>query len=263
MKPKKSLGQNFLINKHICSDIVEAGEVCGTDVVLEIGPGKGVLTEKILEKAGKVIAIEKDVELCEFLRQKFAQEISSGKFELISGDVLNFDFPARQDLAGKYKLLANIPYYITGQIIEKFLTAENQPSVMVLMVQKEVANRVVAKDRKESILSMSVKVYGEPKYIKTVKAGNFFPKPSVDSAVLKISNISKDFFQGFSETDFFSLVKAGFAHKRKMLIGNLTTWQTERQVDWKQMFEKCGISEKARAEELSLKDWGSLLKSLN
>src|SRR6185312_3875994 len=139
------------------------------DVVLEIGPGRGVLTEKMLAQAKRVIAVEKDDELFVVLQEKFKKEIRNKELELVHADILDY-LPE-----GNYKLIANIPYNITGAILEKFLSEEHQPSLAVLLVQKEVAQRIVARDDKESILSISVKVYGEPKYIDTVKAGSFNP----------------------------------------------------------------------------------------
>jgi 16S rRNA (adenine1518-N6/adenine1519-N6)-dimethyltransferase len=169
-----------------------AGEVNEKDIVIEIGPGKGALTEKLLERAGKVIAIEKDCELVKFLQEKFKKEIENGKLELIEGDILKLRITNYE--LRKYKLIANIPYNITGAIIKKFLTEENQPEKMVLLVQKEVAERIVARDGKESILSLSVKAYGEPKYIMKVSKRFFSPEPKVDSAIIAINNISRGRF---------------------------------------------------------------------
>jgi len=229
---KKSLGQHFLTSQSAVDKIVDVSDPSGDDIILEIGPGRGVLTEKLLLFAGKVIAVEKDDGLFEFLKERFKKEIENGKLDLIHGDILDFDpniFSFYKDL--NYKVVANIPYNITGAILKKFLSAEYQPECMVLMVQKEVAERIVAKDKKESILSLSVKIYGEPKYIQTVKAGSFFPAPKVDSAILLISDISKGFFlltpsvnggkEAGREGRFFELVRAGFKSKRKKLISNL------------------------------------------
>lgn len=240
-KPKKSLGQNFLKSSKIAQEIVEAGEVGQEDIILEVGPGKGILTEELLKKAKKVIAVEKDQELVDFLAQKFATEIKNGKLELVSGDILNLE----AELPSCYKLIANIPYYITSHFLRTFLESDTQPSLMVLMVQREVAERIV--EVKESLLSISVKAYGQPEIIRKVPAGYFSPAPKVDSAVLKISGISKDFFKDIGEKKFFETVKKGFSHKRKMLINNL-------KVD-KEALKSCKIEEKARAENVSLEEW--------
>ncbi|HEY4715075.1 MAG TPA: 16S rRNA (adenine(1518)-N(6)/adenine(1519)-N(6))-dimethyltransferase RsmA [Candidatus Paceibacterota bacterium] len=261
-KAKKALGQNFLKSQKALYDIVSAGEIADDDIILEIGPGKGALTEKLLEKAGQVIAIEKDAELIKFLKEKFTNEIKTGKLKLILGDILkisNFEFLISKQIPNSkfkgYKLIANIPYYITGAIFKKFLQEEKmQPERMVLLVQKEVAKRIIAQDKKESILSISVKAYGQPVYIETVKKRYFSPAPKVDSAILLIKNISKKLFTDnqISEEKFFELVKAGFAHKRKVLSSNLKPRLGSEAPKW---LEECEIKEKARAEDLGLKDW--------
>lgn len=262
LSPKKSLGQNFLKSSKIAEEIVSAGEVGSEDVVLEVGPGKGILTEELLKKAKKVIAVEKDERLAAFLQEKFAEDIKNGKLEIAKGDILHFQpttLPHRQ--AGynlqptTYKIIANIPYYITSRFLRTFLEGQPeglQPALMVLMIQKEVAERIVG--QKESLLSISVKAYGKPEIVRKVPAGFFSPPPKVDSAILKISGISKDFFRDIDEKLFFETVKKGFAQKRKMLINNLGMKQAD--------FEACGIPAKARAEELRLEDWKCLAEKL-
>ncbi|MCC2631138.1 MAG: hypothetical protein K0S38_947 [Candidatus Paceibacter sp.] len=307
---KKSLGQNFLKSKEALRALVEAGAVTSDDVVLEVGPGKGVLTEQLVKSAKKVIAVEKDDRLIELLTEKFKTEIAEGKLEIVHQDVLEFDpevlgvehpspsstvlpskgefpsselsginaisripplkevptrfagAPARRGRRGGgcYKIIANIPYYITGAFLQKFLESDLQPSRMVIMLQKEVAQRIVAKDGKESILSMSVKAYGKPKYVMTVKAKYFSPEPNVDSAIIVIENISKDFFNDFSEEKFFEIMKLGFAHKRKMLVGNLSEKYSREHL--LAAFSQVGINEKARAEDLELSQWKLLIQAL-
>ena len=290
-RAKKSLGQNFLKSRAVLAKIVEAGEISAEDTILEIGPGKGALTEKLLECAGKVVAVEKDPDLCAYLKEKFAAEISTRKLELAQGDILDFEMP---DLRGQtsqvrrgskvapfsrgYKIVANIPYNITGAILKKFLTAETdgekekrhrkkggaelprggQPERMVLLVQKEVAKRIMARDGKESLLSLSVKAYGSPKIVIKVPAGNFSPVPKVDSAALVIKNISKKIFteNNIEEGLFWQTVRAGFAHKRKKLSGNLPKLR--------EFPGNLGILSKLgdkRAEDLSLSDWILLAKA--
>ncbi len=255
MKAKKSLGQNFLKSVLALHKIVEAGEVNTEDVVLEIGPGKGALTKKILERSGKVIAVEKDYELFQLLQEKFKAEIAEGKLKLISGDILEFNPQEQGFKKGEYKIVANIPYNITGAILKKFLTDEAQPSKMVLMVQKEVAHRIVAGDKKESILSISVKAYGKPSFVMKVPARYFSPAPKVDSAVILIDDISREIFTktGASEEKFWEIVKTGFAHKRKKLSGNLKNMNFIEKEEF--MFLK-----NKRAEDLSLEQWISLAK---
>ena len=256
---KKSLGQNFLKSKMALNKMIEAGEVNNTDIVLEVGPGKGVLTEKLLLTAKKVIAVEKDDRLISLLQEKFVLEITNNKLEIVHDDILNFQLEKFNLKTGEYKIIANIPYYITGQFLRKFLETENQPSKIVVMVQKEIAQRIMAHDKKENLLSISVKAFGIPKTVMKVDKENFSPAPKVDSAILSISNISKEFFinNKIAEKDFFAILHAGFAHKRKMLISNLRTLFPE--IDWEKRFIQSDISLKTRAEDLTLSDWSKII----
>ena len=261
---KKSLGQNFLKSKTALNKMIEAGEVTGSDIVLEVGPGKGVLTEKLLLTAKKVIAVEKDDRLISLLQEKFASEIASNKLEIIHDDILNFQQGNYHLKTGEYKIIANIPYYITGLFLRKFLETDCQPAKIVVMVQKEIAQRIMAHDpqgragKKESLLSISVKAFGIPKMVMKVDKENFSPAPKVDSAILSISDISKSFFinNKIGEKEFFEILHAGFAHKRKMLISNLRALFPN--IDWEGRFTLASISLKTRAEDLTLGDWSKL-----
>ena len=304
MQTKKSLGlprearakwgQNFLRDRGILKKIADFAQIEKEDTVVEVGPGEGTLTELLLERAKKVIAIEKDEKLVEFLKEKFAKEIKEEKLKIIAGDILKvsegvFEMPRSQKTPfDTYKVVGNIPYYITGAIFKKFLEPKNQPSSITFVVQKEVAERIMgshfakaSRDKKESILSISIKVYGTPEFGGVIKAGSFCPKPKVDSAIIAIRNISKSRFPrsdlkkcpkgqtlGISEVKFFKILKAGFAHKRKLLIKNLILSQIRvsrtflDMLKMKEIFEKCGISEKARAENLKVENWVCLTKEL-
>lgn len=258
---KKSLGQNFLNSKTVARDIVRSAELSSTDTVLEIGPGKGFLTSELLASGVRVIAVEKDDRMIPLLSEKFAEEIKRKQFTLIHGDIIKELENKTLKLPLKYKLVANIPYYLTGQIIRTFLEAKNKPERMILMVQKEVATRIVARDKKESILSIAVKVYGTPKLVKKVPARYFTPAPKVDSAILSIENISGKNFSGkISEKHFFEVVRTGFAHKRKILAGNLKGLFGEKTFD---ILEKAGVPQNARAEDLSLNQWLTIAKLPN
>jgi len=263
---KKSLGQNFLKSKRALFAMVEAGEISSSDIVLEIGPGQGALTEKLLETGAKIVAVEKDDRLIEFLNEKFTNETKNGQFTLIHGDILELSLDDIGLKNGNYKLIANIPYYITGLIFRKFLSGDIQPSKLVMMVQKEIADRIVARDEKESLLSLSVKAYGNAKKIMKVEKENFSPQPKVDSAILLVDNISKDFFKEISEEKFFDVIKTGFAHKRKVLIANLKekfglpTQMGENNLI--KAFQEGKIPEKARSEDLRLEDWKELIKKI-
>ncbi len=252
MKPKKSLGQNFLTSIPARIAIVNAGNLTPLDTVLEIGPGKGFLTEGLLNSGAQVVALEKDRELVPFLSEKFS---SYKNFSVTEGDALTNEPPHIP-----YKLIANIPYYITGAILETYLSHTYQPTQMVVLVQQEVAERVVARDGKESILSIAVKVFGDPKLVYRVKRGSFNPIPNVDSAVLSISNISrKNFTNVHHEEIFFKVVKAGFAHKRKFMLSNLR--EVFPTIDLASLFTSQNLSEKVRAEDVTLSSWIQL--SLN
>ena len=266
IKAKKSLGQNFLKSKKALEEMIRAGEISSSDIVLEIGPGEGALTEKLLKTGAKIIAIEKDDRLIAPLNEKFRDEIENKQFTLIHGDILDIDLNVLHLKINKYKLIANIPYYITGLIFRKFLEGDIQPSKIVIMVQKEIADRIIARDGKESLLSLSVKAYGKPIKIMKVDKENFSPKPKVDSAILLINNISKDFFTEITEKDFFEVIKAGFAHKRKILVANLRDVFEKRGENsgknLQQIFSTLQIPEKSRSEDLKLEDWKKIVKNI-
>lgn len=251
---KKSLGQHFLRSTRALDAIIEAGRVEEGDVVLEIGPGEGVLTKRLLAAGASVLAVEKDDGLVQTLREKFGGEIKRGELILEHADILTFN-PAKP-IAEKYKLIANIPYNITGAILEKFLSASHQPSLCVLLVQDEVAKRIVARGGKESILSISVKAYGTPRYVEKVLAGSFVPAPQVNSAIISIEDISKQFFNGFSEDFFFLMLKAGFQAKRKRLFSNLANVFGKEKVQ--KAFDALQLDPNTRAEDVSLAVWGQL-----
>lgn len=249
MYAKKSLGQNFLTSVPARNAIVGAGEVTPQDSVLEIGPGRGFLTKALLETGAHVTALEKDRDLIPVLSEMFREY---NTFSLIEGDALTYE-PGEDP----YKLIANIPYYITGAILEYYLSHKNQPSTMVVLVQKEVAERICARTGKESILSLSVKVFGEPKLVYRVSKGSFNPAPTVDSAVLQIKNISRDNFKNqYHEQLFFKAVKAGFAHKRKLLISNLKEHFPSQNLHL--LFEELSLPSSVRAEDVPLSSWVKL-----
>lgn len=289
---KKSMGQNFLKSEPALNMMCEAGRVNSEDTIVEIGPGKGALTSKLLAKAGKVIAIEKDRELIKILEEKFRNEIKENKLEIVEGDCLLFEFPLPLLRGGQgevdliknlpsipsllrrggtpqpYKIIANIPYNITGAIIKKFLSEDKfKPTLMTLLVQKEVAERIVARDNKESILSLSVRAYGEPKYVMKVHKRFFSPSPKVDSAIILIDNISnKNFKDEKEEKLFFEIIKTGFAHKRKVLIKNMEVglpYISNIKEKLEEIFKKLEINPKARAEDLKFSTWIEILHLLS
>jgi 16S rRNA (adenine1518-N6/adenine1519-N6)-dimethyltransferase len=270
LKAKKSLGQNFLKSPKELAKIIRVADLQKGDLVLEIGPGKGSLTEKIIEAGAIVVAVEKDERMFHFLKEKFQNENSfQENFFIINDDILKLDTDQisqnENSFQKKYKIVANIPYYITGAIIRKFLEATNSPEKMVLLVQKEVGERIVAKNKKESLLSISVKAFCKPIYISTVKAKLFSPQPKVDSAIILFENIGKENFEKnkISEKLFFEILHAGFAHKRKILLKNLIIYYKkmgdENEIILADIFKKLNLNPKIRAENLSPEQWFDLV----
>ncbi len=257
MKAKKSLGQHFLKSEKALKQIVEAGDIQPTDLVLEIGPGHGVLTERLIPLADKVIAIEKDRELIPVLEERFMDSVGKGKLEIVQADILKWDPESIHIYSTSYKLIANIPYYITGAIIEQFLSAPFQPTTMVLLMQKEVAERIVSRDGKESVLSIAVKAYGVPSIVGKVPPGAFNPPPTVDSAILCIKGITRDFFKDCDEILFFTLLKGIFGKKRKQLGGSLADILKNKEHALA-ILNTLSIDPTTRPERLTLAQWKTI-----
>lgn len=255
MRKDARLGQHFLKNFAYAAKLAHAAGIQKGDTVLEIGPGKGVLTKALLETSARVVAIEKDPALVQVLRGKFAEAIAEQRLDIVEADVRDFDSGT---IEGGYVLAANIPYYITGEIIRQFLTTGNQPRTMALLVQREVAQRIVSE--KESILSLSVKAYGAPKIAGRVNRKHFSPAPAVDSAIIVIEHISKEFFREISEEHFFKVVRSGFAAKRKLLSNNLSAVFGKEGAT--NALHACGVPGKARAEEVGLETWRCIAERL-
>ncbi len=253
IRAKKILGQNFLKNKKILEEIVDASEISKNDVVLEVGPGKGSLTQVLAERSKKVIAVEKDHELVVYLKEKFAEQ---NNIEIIEGDILK---PNILKPNSYKKIVANLPYYITSHFLKLFLSDEKlQPELMVLMIQYEVAKRICARppsmnpvrgrgSNGMNLLALSVQAYGKPKFIRKVSKNFFHPRPKVDSAIIKISDISRNFFKNnnIDEKKFFTLARRAFRQKRKMLRRSISIPKSD-----------FGMR---RPEELSLEDWVKIL----
>lgn len=258
MHPKKSLGQNFLMHRRTAERIVAAARLPEDAAVLEVGPGTGMLTRALLSAGHRVTAVEADASLVPGLEESFAPEIADGRLTLIHADIRTFDLSLLPD---PYHVVANIPYYITGELFRRFLTAERQPRSLTFLVQKEVAVRI-ARERKNSLLSLSIHAYGTPSYAFTVPRGAFVPAPSVDSAVLHIDAVSRERFASPAhEAAFFAVLHAGFGHKRKRLKKNLEEIASADALT--EAFVALGIGENARAEELSLDTWLALSKRMN
>ena len=250
MRRTPKLGQHLLTNPLVSSAVADAAGVTKGTLVLEVGPGKGALTQELLRRGARVIAVEKDPTMVAILKETFAKEIKNKKLRIVEADARDTLRTLDSELNAPYVVAANIPYYITGELIRTFLTAKNQPRNVAVLVQKEVAERI-ARSKKESILSLSVKVYGEPTYVSTVKRGNFAPPPKVDSAILAITHISRNHFKTISEETFFKVVRAGFAQKRKTLAGNFK----------RALGTTLGVQEKIRAEDVPLATWVALTEA--
>ena len=252
----KSLGQYFLKSQRVINKIIDAADLKTSDIVLEVGPGKGILTEALLQKVKQVIAVEKDKRLAGFLLSKFndCKNLSVIHKDILKFQVSGFGF---QD----YKIVANIPYYITSRFLRKFLERGNPPELMVLMLQKEVAERITAKPPHMNLLAISVQIYAEPKIISRVSKNCFSPVPKVDSAIVKIQNIKKP--KNIDIIRFFQIVKAGFSSPRKLLINNLASKLKLSKQDLGQVFQECKIPPKTRAENLSIQDWKCLSAAMH
>jgi len=262
--PQKSKGQNFLFNLDAIEEIMAAAGVAATDSVLEVGPGLGVLTERLIMQAKRVVSVELDAKIFGFLEAKFA---GNPNLELVHGDILKFNPDHYQLKANSYKLVANLPYNITSFFLKTFLTAPNRPQAMTLLLQQEVAQRICARGGKMSLLAVSVQLYGEPKIMGRVGRENFWPSPEVDSAIIKIDKIRNaaavdNYLQGVSEPEFWRLVKIGFSAKRKQLQHNLSAGYKRPASEMKKLLNLANFDEKIRAENLSVADWVRLAKKL-
>ncbi len=252
MKPKKSLGQNFLINQSILPTIINAAEIKPGETILEIGPGYGILTEALLKAGAKVFAIEKDFDLIAGLTQKFG---NNKNLKIVHQDALWFDASHFE----KYKVVSNLPFNIASPIIRKFLESSNPPELMVVMVQKEVAEKIVAKpgNSERGVLTVSVEFYGNAEIIATVSKNSFQPQPKVDASIIKIVPQKKS---DLEPKLFFRIVKAGFAAKRQQIHNSLAAtlrMPKDQVLEWLKL---SAIEPQKRAEDLSLKDWLTLAK---
>ncbi len=275
MYAKKSLGQHFLRCGWVTQTLIEAASLAKTDTLLEIGPGTGVLTRELARHAKEVVAIEKDEKLADALADALAREEITN-VRIIKGDILWLQLPqtkfgAEDDLNlvwGKnksgYKVVANIPYYLTSRLLRLLLGGEPRPERIVLTIQKEVAERIVAKPPHMNLLALSVQAFGAPEIIKNVPASCFTPKPDVDSAIIRIAEISDRFFMEnrTDPADFFGFVRRGFSQKRKQLLNTLKGEGETPKKTVADALIRLGLSPNARPEELSLQNWADLAKKI-
>lgn len=263
---KKSLGQNFLIDQNILGKIVAAADITPTSGVLEIGPGIGALTEKLAQSAGKVIAIEIDDRLLPILQELFEEQAN---IEIVHGDVLQLDVGQliREKLAGctTCHVVANLPYYVTTPILMKLLEEQHELQNIVVMIQKEVAERMAAKPggKDYGSLSIAVQYYCIPELVTIVPQTVFIPRPNVDSAVIRLNIRQEPPVHVADESYFFQVVRAAFAHRRKTIYNNLTArYGKQDKARIAAVLEACGIDASRRAETISIEDFAALSNEL-
>ncbi|MDB5183495.1 MAG: putative Ribosomal small subunit methyltransferase [Candidatus Saccharibacteria bacterium] len=250
--PDKSLGQHWLKDHDVLRHIADQAELSMDDTVLEIGPGLGTLTSELLRRAGKVVAVEFDPELT----RKLPGQFPGKNLEVINGDILSFDLDS---LPANYKVVANVPYYITSKIVQTLMTADNKPSIAVLLVQKEVAQRLAAGPGDMSILAISAQVFSETSLGDIVPAKMFTPPPKVDSQVVVLKMRDQPLVKIEDDKAFFRMVKAGFSSKRKKLRSSLSGGLGISKDEVEALLHSADISPDSRAEDLSIADWLRLL----
>lgn len=254
IQPNKSLGQNFLIDSTHLHRVADAGQITQQDTVLEVGAGIGSLTRLLGNQAKEVLAIELDPNLIPILRNVTS---SYQNIQIIQGDILKLDLEALLPATG-YLVIANIPYYITSNLIRHLLETKERPSRIVLTIQKEVAERICAQPGDLSLLGLSVQVYGQPQILSRVPAGAFFPVPKVDSAIVHIKLFSSPVIPDEQLNVFFQLAKAGFSQKRKTLKNSLSAGLRQDRTTIEKLLLEANIEPRRRAETLSLDEWKSI-----
>jgi len=255
LRARKRLGQRFLIDGDVLQRILSAAELTADDIVLEVGPGLGILTRELAQRARRVIAIELDDKLANFLKQEL---VSFPNVMIINEDILKIEPATLLARPERYKVVANLPYYITSPVLRHFLEATLKPSLMVVMVQKEVAEAIVAGPGKRSLLSISVQFYGRPTIIGKVPANSFYPAPEVDSAILRIDLYPKPAVAVDNTEGFFGTVRAGFASPRKQLANSLAQGLGWPKADVLSVLAEASIAPQRRAETLTLEEWAQL-----
>ena len=259
LHPSKSLGQNFLTDPVILERIVAAAGLTAADTVLEVGAGLGTLTTRLARRAGRVIAVELDDRLIPALEDELADYPN---VTLVVGDILTLDLAQLVGPGACYDVVANLPYYITSAMLRRFLEAAPRPRRMVLTVQREVAERILARSGRMSLLAVSVQFYARPRWLFRIKPGSFYPSPQVESAVIRLDVYDTPPITVDDEQLFFRVVRAGFAQPRKQLRNTLSAGLHLSARDVAARLEATGISPRRRAETLSLAEWGRVVEAL-
>lgn len=257
LKPRKGLGQHFLVDEEVLGIITSAAELSPEDLVVEVGPGLGILTQELARRAGGVIAVELDDKLAALLKKTLA---SFKNITIINDDMLNIE-PGdllKGQKGSLYKVVANLPYYITSPVLRHFLEASARPQMMIVMVQQEVAEAIAARPGDMSLLSISVQFYGRPEIVSRVPAEAFYPAPEVDSAVLRIDLYPEPAVAVSDEGGFFELVRAGFAAPRKQMANSLAQGLGLGKAQVLPLLEEADIAPSRRAETLALEEWARL-----
>ena len=257
-RPKKSLGQHFLVDKRVLSKIITAADLSEQDSVVEVGAGKGLLTSELAGRVGKVIAVEIDNILIPLLKSKYSQ---MDNVDVIHEDARNIDINQIIPVNQPYKLVANLPYYAALPIIRKFLESNHPPELIVVMVQLEVAERMTATVGKMSLVSVSIQLRGIPKIITTISPRSFKPQPKVSSAVIRIDVRPKPLLELKSESEFFKVVRAGFSSPRKQIRNTLKQGLSLNGSETDLLLRESGIDPTLRPQYLSMQDWGKLYSS--
>ena len=257
LRARKGLGQHFLIDAEVLRRVVAAAELKADDLVVEVGPGLGVLTKELAGKVGGVVAVELDDKLAALLNKTLS---SSQNVTVINEDVLKIE-PSSLSKGRDYKVVANLPYYITSPVLRHFLEAETKPQTMVVMVQKEVAEAIAAEPGDMSLLSVSVQFYGSPEVISIVPPESFYPAPEVSSAIVKINVYPKPAVD-VEEKGFFDAVRAGFAAPRKQLANSLAQGLGREKAEVLPLLHKANIDPSRRAETLTIEEWAGLQRTL-
>ena len=255
---KKSLGQNFLVDENAFDKIIEAADLKPTDNIIEVGPGTGFLTERLIKQVKHVTAVELDRGMVDLLGERFE---GVKNLEIIQADILNLRTQDTGLRTQQYKVVANIPYYITSPLLKHFLQSDHRPTSIVVLVQKEVAEKVVGKTGK-SLITIETQLFGRPEIVGIVPAKSFYPAPKVDSAILKIEVYKKPLISAAKFDDFLRLVKFGFSQKRKMLSNTLSAGLHMKSSEMSEILKKADINPNLRAENLEICDWERLAKCL-
>lgn len=258
--PRKRLGQNFLTDPVALERILDAADLSPDDTVIEVGAGLGTLTRPLAEQAGLILAIELDDRLVEILRKQLA-DLSN--VQIIHGDILKMSGLGLSNLG--YKVVANLPYYITSMVLRRFLSREPRPELMVITVQREVAERIVAKPGGMSLLAVSIQFYSQPQIVARIPAGAFYPQPKVGSAVLRIDvgqQPTVPLSEGTDESIFFRVARAGFKQKRKMLRNSLSAGLALSPTRVEEVLAQAGIDPRRRAETLALQEWADIAEAV-